>query len=108
MKRIKMKNGITIETPWMRVGEAAAYCSISRSMFTERAKGLHHAGDSRTRLYNFKLLDAWVNNELDIPFSSSKTFPPVRRRRISKSDEDLALIHPHTGKIYKTKEEDSV
>jgi len=80
MKEVTMKNGTIIKTPWLRVREAAAYCSISRTMFTERAKGLPHGGDSRTRLYNFKLLDAWVNNELDIPFSPSKTLPPVRRR----------------------------
>ncbi len=105
MKEIKLKNGRIVKTPWLRIEEAASYCGLSRTAFTDHAKNLPHGGDQRTRIYHIKVLDAWIANELDTPFSAEKcnqTRIP-RHRKPNSKDED-ALVHPDNGKIYKSKE----
>ena len=107
MKRISLPKGRTIETPWLRIEEAAAYCSISRTSFVERASDrLPHAGDESLKLYNCAVLDKFLANELpEAPFSMSE--PPAtakyrqkRHRRQDPSGENT-LVDPVNGKIWR-------
>jgi hypothetical protein len=102
MKEIKLKNDRTVKTPWLRIEEAAKYCGLSRAAFIEHAKNLPHGGDSRTRIYNIKVLDAWIANELDIPFSPEKANKKeIPRRKKTDSEGEDVLVHPNNGEIYK-------
>ena len=107
MKEVTLSNGRTIKTPWLRIEEAAAYCGLSRSAFTEHSmsKDIPHSGNERTRLYNIKVLDAWLNGTYGPPFET-EIKPTTRRRRQphKKPGERIGLIHPITGKIFKPKE----
>ena len=69
MKEIIRKNGRNIESCWLNVNEAAAYCGLTKSGFMNRARDLPHGGDSGTKLYHVEVLDAWIRGELDISFS---------------------------------------
>lgn len=112
MKEIHLKNGRIIKTTWFRIDEAAAYCGLSRTAFTMHTKELPHGGNNRTRLYDEKILNAWIRNELDIPFASTESEKKdakknmIRYRR-TPIKEDQLLVHPNTGKIYGPKKEDS-
>lgn len=108
MKQVSVKDRI-VETPWLRIEEAAAYCGLSRSAFDERSQRVPHAGDDRTRLYHVSILDKWVQGDLpDAPFiiTSQKHHHP-RRRRMSCSTtgrkEALVLYDPVSGKSYPSK-----
>ena len=105
MKEVALKNGKTIKTPWLRIEEAAAYCGLSRSAFTEHsiARNIPHSGNERTRLYNTKVLDAWLNGNYGPPFDIDKK-PKIRRRFYRQPDESLGLVHPITGKVFKSRE----
>jgi hypothetical protein len=102
-----VKRGVYIETPWLRIEEAAAYCGISRSSFVDRAKNLPYGGDDDCRLYNVSILDKFVNNELtDAPFNKEligKTRRRSRRVRIPTVG-DNAIVHPLNGKIFRPRE----
>ena len=104
MKEICLKDGRVIKTKWLRIDEAAAYCGISRFAFTKHARDLPHGGDNRTRLYDEKILDAWIRNELpNHPFAlnkDDKKETPVKRTRSPQIDKEFPLVHPNTGKIY--------
>ena len=102
MKEIIFKAGKVIRTPWLRIEEAAAYCGLSRSAFTDHARTLPHSGNDRTRLYNVKTLDAWLNGSLDIPFDPDKK-PATRHRSYRKPETDSALVDPVSGKIFKSR-----
>jgi hypothetical protein len=103
VKRIEVK-GKLIETPWLRSDEAAAYVGLSRSAFDLRAKRLPHTG-VRVRLYDSRILDAWLSGMLpDIPFDEPEEAPPVRaRRKRYEKKEPPGVYHPITGKFYPTK-----
>lgn len=103
MKRIELKNGKIIETPWLRVEEAAAYCGVARSTFVERAGDtLTFSGDVNLRLYHCDVLDAFLNGERqDATFKKrDSTERRPRRYRRTKRDLSMGLVDPGTGKIY--------
>ena len=107
MKEVELKNGKKVTTPWLRVDEAAAYCGISRSTFVKYAgEKLPHGGSSRTKLYDINMLNAWIGNELDIPFEPDLKFPARRRRkpRNLNDDEETSFIDPSSGRIHRIKE----
>lgn len=103
MKKVEIRKGKFIETPWLRIEEAAAYVGISRGDFDRRSKNLPHSGSERTRIYNVKTLDAWLNGLYpDIPFAPMEEVP-VKKFRIHRSANDrLGVTHPITGKFYPT------
>jgi len=107
MREVVIKPGRVVKSPWLRIEEAAAYCGISRTMFDKHAKELHHGGDQRTRLYHVKELDRWVRGDLDVPFTEApeEDGRPVRRKvfRHSREDDDMALVDPVTGKVFRSK-----
>lgn len=104
MKVIVLDDGTRIETPWLRgMREAAAYCSVGRSVFCRAAGLLPHRGKGKVRLYHIDTLDAWLSGELpDVP-------PPgiSRKRRLSTAvnrrkapARSGTLIHPKTRQTY--------
>jgi hypothetical protein len=99
MRRVELKDGSVIESPWLRVGQAAVYCGISRTEFTLRAAGLPHSGDGSLRLYHVSVLDKWVNNE--VPGVCFMNVPPpaapAKRRPATGAH---VLIDPPTGKAF--------
>jgi len=104
MREVVIKAGRTVKSPWLRIEEAAAYCGISRGMFYKHAQKLPFGGDRRTRLYHVKELDRWVRGELDVPFTDvPEGKKPVRRRVFRHSLDDMALVDPGTGKVYRSK-----
>ena len=104
MKEVSLKNGKTIKTPWLRIEEAAAYCGLSSSAFTDHARDLPHGGNSRTRIYNTKILDAWLDGTLDIPFNPDALPKRPLRRSYIKPDTSLGLVDPNDGQVFKTRE----
>ena len=104
MKEVTLSNGRTIKTPWLRIEEAAAYCGLSRSAFTEHsmARDIPHSGNERTRLYNTKILDAWLNGNYGPSFDIDEK-PKIRRRAYRKPDECLSIVDPGTGKVFTTR-----
>ena len=106
MREVTIKPGRIVKSPWLRIDEAAAYCGISRSMFDCHARELPFGGDRRTRLYHVKELDRWVRGDLDIPFSRQDDgqSAPIRRRMFKQSLDEMALVDPVTGKVYRTKD----
>jgi len=90
-----------ITSPWLRASEAAAYCGISNTMFWANCDKLPHGGNPRTKLYNVAVLDAWINNELEIPFAGQE--PPKkparsRRPQAKKDQGDDGMTNPRTGR----------
>lgn len=107
MKQVDLKNGKKVKTPWLRIDEAAAYCGISRSTFTKyAAEKLSHGGDRRIKLYDTKILDAWIRNELDIPFNPDLKLPARRRRNPKnlKDNEETTFVDPSNNKVHRIKE----
>ena len=107
MKQVKVKDRI-VETPWMRIEEAAAYCGLSRSAFDERSQQVPHAGDDRMRLYHVAILDKWLQGDLpNAPFVITARKDNPRRRRMSctslKTKEPVVLYDPVHGKAYPSK-----
>jgi hypothetical protein len=103
-----VKRGVYIETPWLRIEEAAAYCGISRSSFMARARNLAHAGDDNCRLYHVRLLDQFVKGELpEAPFNPAKAIQKKRRRRRQATvpAPEPMVINPLNGKIIRASEE---
>lgn len=101
MKEVTLKNGKVVKTPWLRIEEAAAYCGLSRSAFNDHSRDLPHSGNERTRLYNVKILDAWLNGTLDIPFDPPEKLGKRKiKRREPVGNEDQSLVHPITGKVF--------
>ena len=101
MKEVTLKKGKAVKTPWLRIEEAAAYCGLSRSSFCDHARDLPHSGNERTRLYNAKILDAWLNGTLDIPFDPPEKPSRRRIRRQPVNKADLGLVDTVTGKVYR-------
>ena len=62
MKRVMTKKGIIV-TPWLKTDEAAAYCGLSTNAFIKHTKDLPYGGDSETRLYHVRILDAWMTDD---------------------------------------------
>ena len=107
MKEVELKNGKKVTTSWFRIDEAAAYCGISRSTFVKYAgENLPHGGGSRTKLYDINILNAWIRNELDIPFEPDLKLPARRRRNPINlnNDEETSFINPSSGRIHRIKE----
>lgn len=105
MRETVIKPGKVVKSPWLRIEEAAAYCGISRTMFSSHAQRLPHGGDRRTRLYHVRELDRWVRGELDVPFTEVEDGrKPIRRRVFRHSLDDMALVDPGTGKVYRSKQ----
>lgn len=110
MKRVEIKKEKdgrmkTVETPWLRIEEAAAYCGISRSAFCERSEacGVPHGGDEIIRLYNTRILDAWIMGHDDFPFDHRRRQEEKRtaRRNGRRRPSENILINPNTGKVGK-------
>ena len=101
MKRIELKNGKIIETPWLRVEEAAAYCGVARSTFMDRVGELPYSGDDDLRLYHCDILDRFLNGEMpDASFKKRAAQERRPRRRRIKGDPAMGLVDPGTGRIY--------
>lgn len=100
---LKDENGATtkkkiIESPWLRVDEAATYCGISRTAFTIRSARLPYSGGRDIKLYHTNILDAFIEGRLpDAPFSPEEEPPKVQIRR--SRTVTMSLTHPITGKI---------
>lgn len=68
MKTIKLSDGtqieVIIESPWLTLKEAAAYCKISIPTFNKLNKTLPcpHAGSKTSRRYHVAVLDEWLNS----------------------------------------------
>ena len=107
MRKAELKNGEKVSSPWLRVDAAAVYCGISRSTFVKYAgENLPHGGDGRTKLYKISILDAWISNELDIPFNPKQKLPGRRRRNPINlnDDEETSFNNPSSGRIHRIKE----
>jgi hypothetical protein len=91
------KKNKTIQSPWYRTEDAAAYCGLSRSAFDDRAFALPHAGKYALRIYHEKILDQWLMGELGIPFDKEEPAPEPRRITHVKHVE--GYTHPRTGKF---------
>jgi hypothetical protein len=105
MKQVPVGDKI-VQTPWLRIDEAAAYCGLSRSAFDDRSIRLPHAGDDRMRLYHVETLDRWLRGEIaDAPFTvvARKTTNPRRRRLTSADVGPMVFYDPVNGKTYPTK-----
>ncbi len=93
-----------IESPWLRINEAAAYCGVSPTSFTRRAAKLPYAGDEDLKLYHVKVLDQFVEGTFpDAPFSREQAVeerPKWRRRRSTGAASATAYINPTTGKVH--------
>jgi len=105
MKRIEMKAGRVIETPWLRVAEAAVYVGLSRSCFESRAMNVPHGGNDRTRIYHADVLDQWVAGTLpDVPFDAEygPDTPHPRRRHHPAANPDApqVLVQPRSRKVF--------
>jgi hypothetical protein len=106
MKRIEIKPGRIIETPWLRIEEAAAYCGISRTAFEDRAMRVPRGGDAKLPLFNCDVLDKWMAGELsDIPFARDTEAAAARRNREDPAEEAPGelnfLIDPETGVVHR-------
>ena len=97
MKKVVVKEGKTVHTPWLRPSEAAAYCSISRTLFDKLAAGLPHGGGRTVRIYHVNVLDDWIAGRLDVPFDPAEEEAPVRRPR--RRREAIELIS-RSGKVF--------
>jgi len=105
MKRIEIKAGRVIETPWLRVSEAAVYVGLSRSSFESRAVNVPHGGNNRTRIYHAEVLDQWVAGTLpDVPFDAEDDGLDHRQRRRRRPaadlDAPLALVQPRSRRVF--------
>lgn len=107
MKRVEVRKNRVVETPWLRIDDAAAYCGLSRSAFDERAARVPHAGDERLRLYHVKVLDLWIQGDLpEAPFAPVAAATPARRRRAAaprRPPGGMTFFDPNTGQAYPTK-----
>jgi len=107
MKRVEVRKNRVVETPWLRIEDAAAYCGLSRSAFDERAKHVPHAGDERLRLYHTQVLDRWIQGEIaEAPFvlQASRDTQPRRRARARKATgTPILFVDPVNGKPYMNK-----
>jgi hypothetical protein len=92
------KKNKTIQSPWYRPEDAAAYCGLSRSEFDERAKLLPHAGKYRLRIYHQNILDQWLMGDLDVPFDPEEK-PLQIVRRVARAPLVGGIMHPRTGKF---------
>ena len=102
MKKIELKKGRVIETPWLRIEEAAAYCGLARSTFLERVNRLPHGGDENLRLYNCRVLDLFLAGDYpDVPFGGGPAPTPARRRRSRSAADSRQLVDPVTGEIHR-------
>jgi hypothetical protein len=90
------KKGKTIQSPWFRPADAAAYCGLSRTEFDCRAKALPHAGKYRLKVYHQNVLDKWLTGELGIPFDPIEK--PITKR-FQKTGTVIGITHPRTGKF---------
>jgi hypothetical protein len=100
VKKVVVKEGKTVHTPWLRPSEAAAYCSISRTLFDKLAAGLPHGGGRTVRIYHVNVLDDWIAGRLDVPFDpadpdegQAPAKQPRRRR------EPVELVS-RSGKVF--------
>jgi hypothetical protein len=101
VKEIRLKNKRVITTPWLRIDEAAAYCSLSRSTFLAHANKLPFGGNSRTRIYHVNILDEWLasrfNENIEDAISPQRTISPA------SPGQDMELVNPRNGKIFRPK-----
>ena len=104
MKRIELKKGRVIETPWLRLEEAAAYCGMSRTTFVDRGGSIPYEGDESIKIYHVNILDSFIRGDLpDAPFSKKlpvgDCVPNRRRHRTRAGVSGMGLISdPITGK----------
>ena len=105
MKEITFKNNRSIRTPWLRIGEAAAYCGLSRFAFSAHGSHLPHGGNNRTRIYHVDVLDDWIANRFDED-KETEDYPKVdgaRTIRLTTKD-GMEIVNPQNGKVSKVKE----
>lgn len=106
MKEIRLGNGRTITSPWLRREEASLYCGISQSMFDSHSINLPHGGTARNRLYHVHVLDKFMNNEIpDCPFDMPKKLGKRPRKVVLDKNQDMTLINPKNGKAFEIKED---
>lgn len=112
MKRVEFKKGRSVvETPWLTVDEAAAYCGMARSTFQEKAENVPHGGSRGMRRYDCRVLDQFIRGELPaVPFPENRHpvgRPPGRRRKktpaLITAQDRTVIIDPGTGKAYSQK-----
>ena len=102
MKEITFKNNRSIRTPWLRIGEAAAYCGLSRFAFSAHGSHLPHGGNNRTRIYHVDVLDDWIANRFDED-TETGDYPKVNIA-IPGSKRETEIVNPQNGKVSKVKE----
>jgi hypothetical protein len=103
MKHIEFKKGnrmITIETPWLRIDEAAAYLGVVRSKFDELRGRIPHGLVDGVVVYSCSNLDRYANHELPDPASAAEAFAPLPRRR--QAGGGGVLKNPLNDKVYKS------
>lgn len=68
LAQIRLQLGAKDRSPWMTVGDAAAYCGYSRSSFYNRYKDEipHHQRDSRI-MFHLDDLDRWMERNKKTP-----------------------------------------
>ena len=96
MKEVRLDDKI-VRTPWLRPGEAAAYCGLSISTFQERARGLTRGGMPRAVLFHVEVLDGWL-----AAVCPDGSCPPSRPGvHKGKSGAAGGLINPANGKVFR-------
>lgn len=104
MKEISFKNNRSIRTPWLRIDEAAAYCSLSRSAFLAHANNLPHGGSNRTRIYHVDILDDWIANRFEEDTPGNYQGVSNIKTKDMPVGESMELVNPKNGKIFKVRE----
>ena len=108
MKRIEIKKKgnrtVTVETKWLRIDEAAAYLGVVRSTFDGLRPRIPHGQISGVTVYDCNVLDRWANREFPEEYYEPATASDViqPRRRMEGPFSPEGLVHPHTGKVYKS------
>lgn len=63
MKKINLGKGREIETPWLTIEEAAAYCGMGRSTFFDHADEVPSSGHGKSRKFKASDLDVWMEKQ---------------------------------------------
>lgn len=106
MKHIEIRKGkkiITIETPWLRIDEAAAYLGVARSTFDQIRGAIPTFLIGNVEVYDSRILDRIANLDpaedrheealADEAFAHRR---PIRGDRVGEP----TLTHPGTGRIF--------
>ncbi|MBN2570291.1 MAG: hypothetical protein JXB42_12755 [Deltaproteobacteria bacterium] len=102
MRKVQLRNNTTIESPWMRIEEAAAYCGLSRAAFDDHADriGLPYNGLKSARTYHVKTLDYFMQIVAEIEDAQEKYGKGSRHAQLRMPKHIMALINPRTGQMF--------